>query len=45
MRVEKNVFEIGRIEYQKKQNFMLISEMCRSLEFGKREKTFTENLA
>jgi hypothetical protein len=26
--------------YQKKQNFALISKMCRSLELGKRDKNF-----
>jgi hypothetical protein len=30
----------GRAGYQKKRNFALISKMCRSLEFGKREKKF-----
>jgi hypothetical protein len=38
IRVEKNFFEIGRAGYQKKRNFVLISKMGRSLEFGKREK-------
>jgi hypothetical protein len=42
--VEKNFFEIGRAGYQKKRNFALFSKMCRSLEFGKREKNFTEKL-
>jgi hypothetical protein len=42
--LEKNFFEIGRAGYQKKWNFALISKMCRSLEFGKREKIFTEKL-
>jgi hypothetical protein len=38
-------FEIGRAGYQKKRNFALISKMCRSLEFGKREKKiFPEKL-
>ncbi len=32
--------EIGRTGYQKKRNFALISKMCRSLEFNKREKKF-----
>jgi hypothetical protein len=41
IRVEKNFFEIGRAEYQKKQNFALISKMCRSLKFGKRGKIFS----
>jgi hypothetical protein len=36
--LKKNFFEIGRTGYQKKWNFALISKMCRSLEFGKREK-------
>jgi hypothetical protein len=40
IRVEKNFFEIGCAGYQKKRNFALISKMCRSLEFGKREKIF-----
>jgi hypothetical protein len=40
IRVEKNFFEIGRAGYPKKRNFGLISKMCRSLEFGKREKFF-----
>ncbi len=31
IRVEKNFFEIGRAGYQKKQNFVLISKMCRTL--------------
>ncbi len=39
-RVEKNFFEIGRTGYHKKRHFALISKMCRSLEFGKREKKF-----
>jgi hypothetical protein len=43
LELEKKFFEIGRTRYQKKQNFALISKMCRSLEFGKREKNcFTE---
>jgi hypothetical protein len=29
---------MGHTRYQKKRNFALISKMCRSLEFGKREK-------
>ena len=33
-------FEIGHAGYQKKRNFALISKMCRSLEFGKRETIF-----
>jgi hypothetical protein len=37
-RVEKNFFEIGHTGYQKKRNFALISKLCRSLVFGKREK-------
>jgi hypothetical protein len=40
IRVEKNFFEIGRAGYQKKRNFALISKMCRSLKFGKRDKIF-----
>jgi hypothetical protein len=40
--LRKNVFEIGRAEYQKKRNFALISKMCRSLEFGKRGKTLLQ---
>jgi hypothetical protein len=36
--LEKNFFKIGRTGYQKKRNFALISKMCRSLEFGQREK-------
>ncbi len=39
IRVEKNFFKIGRAGYQKKRNFALILKMCRSLEFGKREKS------
>jgi hypothetical protein len=38
IRAEKNVFEIERAGYQKNRNFALISKMCKSLEFGKREK-------
>jgi hypothetical protein len=38
--VEQNFFEIGHAGYQKKRNFALFSKMCRSLEFGKREKFF-----
>jgi hypothetical protein len=38
--LKKNFFEIGRAGYQKKRNFALISKMCRSLEFGRREKNF-----
>jgi hypothetical protein len=33
-------FEIGRTGYPKKRSFALISKVCRSLEFGKREKKF-----
>jgi hypothetical protein len=45
MRVEKNFFKIGiKTGYQKKPNFALISKMCRSLEFGKRENFFSEKL-
>jgi hypothetical protein len=44
IRVEKNFFKTERTGYQKKQNFALISKMCRSLEFGKRKKIFTETL-
>jgi hypothetical protein len=36
----KNFFEIGHTGYPKKRNFDLISKMCRSREFGKREKIF-----
>jgi hypothetical protein len=36
--VEKNLFKIGHTGYQEKRNFALISKMCRSLVFGKREK-------
>jgi hypothetical protein len=39
-RVEKNFFKIGRAGYQKNRNFALIPKMCRSLEFGKRDKLF-----
>jgi hypothetical protein len=42
--LKKNFFEIRRTGYQKKWNFALISKMCRSLEFGKREKIFSEKL-
>jgi hypothetical protein len=38
--LKKNFFEIGRAGYQEKRNFALISKMCRSLEFGKKEKNF-----
>jgi hypothetical protein len=38
--LEKNFFVSGRTGYQKKRNFTLISKMCRSLEFGKRENIF-----
>jgi hypothetical protein len=31
LRVEKKFFEIGRKGYQKKENFALISKMCRTL--------------
>jgi hypothetical protein len=37
---EKNFFQIVRKGYQRKRNFALISKMCRSPEFGKREKKF-----
>jgi hypothetical protein len=40
IRVEKNFFKIGRAGYQKNRNFVLIPKMCRSLEFGKRDKLF-----
>ncbi len=33
-------FEIGRAGYQKKRNFVLISKMWRSLEFGKGKKMY-----
>jgi hypothetical protein len=36
--LKKKFFEIRRTGYQKKQNFVLILTMCRSLEFGEREK-------
>jgi hypothetical protein len=42
IRIEKNFFEIGRAGYQKKRNFVLISKMWRSLEFGTREKFFLQ---
>jgi hypothetical protein len=42
LRVEKNFFKIICKGYQKKQNFALISKMCRSLEFGKRETKFLQ---
>jgi hypothetical protein len=38
--MEKNFFEIGHTGYQKKRNFALISKMCRSPVFGKREQNF-----
>jgi hypothetical protein len=38
--LKTNFFEIGLAGHQKKQNFAQISKMCRSLEFGKREKFF-----
>jgi hypothetical protein len=38
--LKKKFFKIGRTGYQKKRNFALISKMCRSLEFGKRENIF-----
>jgi hypothetical protein len=44
IRVEKNFFEIRCTGYQKKWNFALIAKMCRSLEFGKREKKISEKL-
>jgi hypothetical protein len=40
IRVEKNFFEIGCTGYSKKRIRALISKVCRSLEFGKREKYF-----
>jgi hypothetical protein len=40
-RVLKKNFKIGHTGYQKKWNFALISKMCKSLEFGKREKIFS----
>jgi hypothetical protein len=44
IRVEKNYFfKIVRKGYQKKRNFALISKMCRSLEFSKREKVSQKN--
>jgi hypothetical protein len=43
--LKKNFFEIGRAGYHKKWNFGLISKMCRSLEFGKREKNFYRKTA
>ncbi len=44
IRVERNFFKIIFKGYQKKWNFALISKMCRSLEFIKREKNVKENL-
>jgi hypothetical protein len=38
--LKKNFFKIGRAGYRKKRNFALISKMCSSLEFGKRENFF-----
>ncbi len=38
MELKINFFEIGHIGYEKKRNFALISKMCKSLVFGKREK-------
>jgi hypothetical protein len=38
--LKKNFFKIWRAGYQKKRNFALISKMCRSLTFGKRENFF-----
>jgi hypothetical protein len=42
--LKKKFFEIGHAGYQKQRNFALISKMWSSLEFGKREKLFTEKL-
>jgi hypothetical protein len=44
IRVEKKFFKIGHTGYQKKRNFAIFSKMCRSLEFGKREKNVKEKL-
>jgi hypothetical protein len=38
--LKKNFFKIGHAGYQKKRNFVLILKLCRSIEFGKREKNF-----
>ncbi len=43
-RWKKKFLQNGRTGYYKKRNFALISKMFRSLEFGKREKIFTEKL-
>jgi hypothetical protein len=40
-RIEKNFFEMGHAEYQKKRTFALISKICRK-KYG--EKNFTEEL-
>jgi hypothetical protein len=42
--LNKNFLEIGHTGYPMKRNFALISKVCRSLEFGKRENFFTEKL-
>jgi hypothetical protein len=41
--VEKNFFKIGHTGYQKKQNFVLISKMCRSLVISKANKILQKN--
>jgi hypothetical protein len=38
--LKKNFFKFGRTVYPKKRSFALISKVCRSLDFGKREKKF-----
>jgi hypothetical protein len=43
IRVEKKFFKTGRKGYQKKRNLALISKMCKSLKFGKREKNLQKN--
>ncbi len=40
LRVDIKILQIVRKGYQKKWNFVLISKMCRSLEFSKRGKIF-----
>ncbi len=40
MKVEKKFFVIVRKGYQKKRNFALISERCKALGLGKRDKIF-----
>jgi hypothetical protein len=42
LELKENFFEIGHTGYQKKRNLALISKMCSSLMFGKRENNFLQ---